>query len=109
MSNLNSRQQYPPIDTEVFANSARLSKEMITDLYTISNQIDTNPQFARTLMELAREGKKDQVISMIDSLPLTHRPQVSFTPGAIVVKILPENPANNSAYLTLTMIWKQSF
>ncbi|WP_455661187.1 hypothetical protein [Pradoshia sp.] len=109
MSNLNHRQQYPPIDTEVFGNSANLSKEMITDLYTITNQIDTNPQFARRLMELAQQGQRDQVIDMINRLPLTHRPDVTFTPGAIVIKILPANPANNSAFLALTLIWKKSF
>ena len=109
MSNPNHRQQYPPIDTAIFANSANLSKEMITDLYTITNQIDTNPQFARRLMELAQQGQRDQVIALVNSLPLTHRPDVTFTPGAIVIKILPANPSNNSAFLALTLIWKQSF
>ena len=109
MSNLHQRQQYPPIDTEVFGNSANLSKEMITDLYTITNQIDTNPQFAYRLMELAQHGQKDQVIALINSLPLLHRPEVTFSPGAIVVKILPANSSNSSTFLALTMNWKQSF
>lgn len=107
--NFEQRQKYPPIETQVFVNSAGLSKEMINDLYTISNQVETNPAFARQLMEYAQQGQKGQVLSLINSLPLTHSPEVSFTPGAIVLRIVPVNPANNSANLTLTMIWKKSF
>ncbi|KMY44879.1 hypothetical protein AC622_12165 [Bacillus sp. FJAT-27916] len=107
--NLEQRQQYPPINTQVFVNSANLSKEMISDLYTITNQVESNPTFARQLMEAAQRGQRNQVIALINSLPLTHRPEVTFSPGAIVVRILPANPSNSSANLTLTMIWKQSF
>ena len=101
--------QLPPVQPLIFINSAGIAKELINDAYTITNHIQNNPQFSKQLMEYAQQGKKNDVLRMINSLPLKHRPEIVFTPGALLIKLFPGNPNDSSSALTITMLWKQAF
>ncbi len=105
----NYDRQLPPVQPLIFINSAGIAKELINDAYTITNHIQNNPQFSRQLMMYAQHGQKNEVLKMINSLPLKHRPEVVFTPGAILIKLFPGDPKDSSSALTITMLWKEAF
>jgi hypothetical protein len=105
----NYERQLPPVQPLIFINSAGVAKELINDAYTITNHIENNPQFSRQLMTYAQHGQKNEVLRMLNSLQLKHRPEVVFTPGALLVKLFPSNPNDSSSALTITMLWHQAF
>ena len=105
----NYERQLPPVEPLIFINSAGVAKELINDAYTITNHIQNNPQFSKQLMEYAQRGQKNEILKMLNSLGLKHRPEVVFTPGAILIKLFPGNPSDSSSALTITMLWKQAF
>ena len=103
------QRQLPPVQPLIFINSAGVAKELINDAYTITNHSEKNPQFSRQLMEYAQQGQKNEVLRMINSLGLKHRPEVVFTPGALLIKLFPGNPNDSSSALTITMLWKKAY
>lgn len=105
----NYERQLPPVQPLIFINSAGLAKELINDAYTITNHIQNNPQFSGQLMTYAQLGQKNEVLRMLNSLPLKHRPEVVFTPGALLIRLFPSNPNDSSSALTITMLWKEAF
>lgn len=105
----NYERQLPPVEPLIFINSAGVAKELINDAYTITNHIEKNPQFSRQLMTYAQHGQKNEVLRMLNSLQLKHRPEVVFTPGALLIKLFPSNPNDSSSALTITMLWHQAF
>lgn len=105
----NYDRQLPPVQPVIFINSAGVAKELINDAYTITNHIQNNPQFSRQIMTYAQHGQKNEILGMLNSLSLKHRPEVVFTPGAILIKLFPGNPNDSSSALTITMLWHEAF
>lgn len=94
------------LDPTLFMTSANDSQLLLNDALTIVRKISTDQNFARKIMEAARESKFSVVESLIASIGVSSIVDIWFNPDGMRIE-LPTNPQDKGkAMLKLSLIWQ---
>ena len=100
---INYRQQ---LDPTLFMSSANVSQRLLNDSLTIVRKISSDQNFAREIMEAARESQFSKVEQLIASIGVSNVVDVWFNPDGMRIE-LPSNPQEKGkAMLKLSLNWQ---
>lgn len=72
--------QYPPVDPELFQQSANETKKLMNDANVILDKLAESKEFDAKLMEAAQVSDEEEVNRLIHSLDIATEVDVSFNP-----------------------------
>lgn len=72
--------QYPPIDPEIFQQSANETKKLMNDANVILDKLAESKEFDAKLMEAAQVADEEEVNRLVHSLDIATEVDVSFNP-----------------------------
>jgi len=99
------RVQYPPVDIGVFSSSVKTFQMLMAQGSVLLKNLG-NPPFAHKLMELAQQGKQQEVNSLIQTIGLKVAVKTDFTPSGVVFILQPHAKQDGPECCTLTVAMK---
>ncbi len=100
------QQMMPPVNTVPLVSSSFLTLELLADAQMISQTLNQANSFNTELMEAAQLSNHSKVSQLINAIPIKHRTEISFTPGVIIITVLPIDTTNSCCRVELTMNWQ---
>ena len=99
----------PEVNPEVFIESSRKVRDLLTDAVSISDQlIKTN--VGRQIQEAAQKNDTATIYRLLNAIGMKNNIHVSYTPHSIIITVTPPNPTSTlQTTVTLQMVWNAAF
>ncbi|MGN1400675.1 MAG: hypothetical protein ACI4XL_04160 [Bacillus sp. (in: firmicutes)] len=99
----------PPIDTAPLIFSTSLTTELLDDAKTISQTLNSSEDIILQLMQAAQASDFNKVSQLINGISIKHRTELSFTPGVLIITVLPFDISNSCCRVEMTLNWRSAF
>ncbi|WP_156290544.1 hypothetical protein [Oceanobacillus salinisoli] len=75
--------QYPPVDPELFHQSANEMRKLMNDASVVLDRLADSKEFDEAIMSAAQESNQEEVKRLIQSTGISSEVDVSFNPDNI--------------------------
>ncbi|GIN88633.1 hypothetical protein J6TS2_50190 [Heyndrickxia sporothermodurans] len=100
-----SLRQFPPVNTQIFVQSANKTLLFLKDAEKIVKKIATSEDFSKNLMILAQQSKLSEVTKMLIDIGLNTTPTIRFTPSGLVINFSDAYNEPNCCLLQIKIRW----
>ncbi|RLL45146.1 hypothetical protein D8M04_09800 [Oceanobacillus piezotolerans] len=105
-SPVNENRQYPPINPEIFYQSANVMKQLVNDATIVLNKFAESKEFDKQIMVAAQKGNRTEVERLIYSLGIQSKVKINYNPDEIRLEFRSNVNDKECCRLLVAVRWK---
>lgn len=98
--------QYPPVDTELFNQSAIETKKLMDDAGEVLDKLADSKEFNAELMYAAQESNMAEVNRLINSIDISSEVEVDYNPDNLRLEFKSQLEDTQCCRLTVALRWR---